>query len=162
MGILELMKKKKGTGWLLVGLAAGILLFLFGSINTDKKESTQTEDPVLEFSQVDSYIAVLERRVCELLERMDGVSDVHVIITPDSCTEVVYAQNGTYENGSMTEKEYVLADGDRPIRVKLVYPHLRGIAVVCRGGSNPIQREKIVALLSSLFDLSSNKVYVTG
>lgn len=162
MGFLEIFKKKKGTGWLLLGLAAGILLFLFGSAENGKTETDKTEDPAKEYTAADAYVALLERRVTELLERMDGVADVHVIITADSCAEVLYAQNGSYDNGTLTEKEYVLADGDKPIRIKLIYPRLRGIAVVCRGGSNPIQREKIVSLLSSLFDLPSNKVYVTG
>ena len=65
----------------------------------------------------------------------------------------------------MTEREYVITDVDgngTPIKVKLVFPKLRGIAVVCRGGGNPINQEKIVSLLSALFDLSSNRVYVTG
>ena len=96
---------------------------------------------------------------------MDGISDVSVIITAESCAETIYAQNGRYDGGSLTEKEYVIidkGDHDEPITVKLVFPKIRGVAVVCYGGSNPINREKITNLISSLFDIAKNQVYVSG
>lgn len=160
--IFEVLKKNKGSAWLLIALTAGILLFLVGSLEPSKSTTPVANDKEKEYASADTYVSTLERRVCELLERMDGISEVSVIITADSCAEIIYAQNGKYQDGYLTEKEYVLSDGEEPIRVKLVYPKLRGIAVVCRGGANPVNQEKIVKLLSSLFDLPSNKVYVTG
>lgn len=160
--IVEILKKNKGSAWLLVALTAGILLFLVGSFESSNETATVTDDKEKEYASADTYVATLERRVSELLNRMDGISEVSVIITADSCAEIIYAQNGKYQDGYLTEKEYVLSDGEEPIRVKLVYPKLRGIAVVCRGGANPVNQEKIMKLLSSLFDLPSNKVYVTG
>lgn len=166
MGALfPFLKEKKGALLLIVGLGAGLLLLFFGS-GEAKTTSEQTTPTVKEeMAEVDDYISVLEYRLKELLETMDGVSDVHLILLPDTCTEVVYAQNGTYSEGYLTQKEYVLTDVDgdeEPIRLKLVYPKLRGASVVCRGGSNPILQEKIVSLLSSLLDLPTNRVYVTG
>lgn len=162
---LSFWKGKKGTLLLVIGLVAGVLLLLFGGGGSSKKEVSSSPTAKEEMAEIDAYVSALEFRVKELLERMDGISDVHLILLPDTCTEVVYAQNGSYDKGYLTEKEYVLKDvdgDDEPIRLKLVYPKLRGASVVCRGGSNPILQEKIVSLLSSLLDLPANRVYVTG
>ncbi len=162
---LETMKHAKGSWLLLVGLAAGLLLVFLGGNEWTSSAESLASDTQEGYPETNDYIASLERRVCQLLEAMDGVSEVSVIITPDGTGETVYAQNGHYESGILTEREYVITDGngnDKPILIRLIYPKLRGIAVVCRGGSNPILQEKIVSLLCALFDLSANKVYVTG
>ncbi len=161
-GFLDKMKQSKGTWLLVIGVIAGLLLVFVG--NGEESTATPVEDLTASgFSETDDYITTLELRVSRLLEAMDGVSGVSVILLPDITGETVYAQNGRYEGGTMTEREYVFTDKDgKPMVVRLVYPKLRGIAVVCRGGSNPITQEKIISLLCALFDLSSGKVYVTG
>lgn len=159
-----IFKVKKGLMLLLIGSVAGIMLIFVG--NGDKNaEKTSTPDISGQIEVTNEYIKNLEVRVSQILSKMDGISDVSVIITADSCAETVYAQNGRYDGGSLTEKEYVIidkGDSDEPIVVKLVYPKIRGVAVVCYGGSNPINQEKISKLLASLFDIAQNQVYVSG
>ena len=165
IGFFDKLKNSKGSMFLILGLAAGIILLFIGSGDSAKRKEAAIDTSPDEAEEALDYISELERRVAELLGYMDGISDVHVIITPENAGETVYAQNGSYDGGVMTEREYVITDVDgngTPIKVKLVFPKLRGIAVVCRGGGNPINQEKIVSLLSALFDLSSNRVYVTG
>ena len=159
------IKNTKGSLFLLVGLIAGLILIVMGNggFGEDKSEITEPV-PDVQAEAVD-YISELERRVGDLLSRMDGISEVSVIIMPDTTAETVYAQNGSYDGGVLTEKEYVITDVDgdgKPIKVKIIFPKLRGVAVVCRGGANPINQEKIMSLLTSLFDLPSNRVYVAG
>ncbi len=159
------IKNTKGSLFLVVGLIAGLILIFIGNGGIGEGKDEVTEPPYDGQDETKDYISELERRVGELLSKMDGVSDVSVIIMPDTTSETVYAQNGSYEGGVLTEKEYVITDIDgdgAPIRVKLIFPKLRGVAVVCRGGANPINQEKIMTLLTSLFDLPSNRVYVTG
>ena len=111
----------------------------------------------------DKYVRELENRVCAMLEGMDGISDVDVIITAKECAEIVYAQNSKYNDGSLTEKEYVMADeSGMPVKIKIIYPKIKGVAIVCRGGSNPINRERIVELITSLFDINSSCVCVVS
>ncbi len=163
--IFEKLKKTKGMGFLVIGLITGIIFLTLGSGEESKKEQNAVSTEENDYKTVGEMTEELERRVCELIERMDGVSDVRVMITPENTGETVYAQNGSFSGGSMTEREYVITDVDgdgKPIVIKLIYPKIRGVAVVCRGGSNPINQEKIVALLEALFDLSSNHVYVGG
>ena len=159
----EKMKQSKGLWLLILGIAAGLLLLFLGDSQSKSESETATEAPSLSFTEAEQYLNTLERRIANLLEAMDGVSDVSVILTPDGTAESLYAQNGQYENGTLTEREYVLTDRNgEVILVRLIYPKLRGVAVVCRGGSNPILQEKIVSLLCALLELPSNKVYVTG
>lgn len=159
----EKMKQSKGLWLLILGIAAGLLLLFLGDSQSKSESETVTEAPSLSFTEAEQYLNTLERRIANLLEAMDGVSDVSVILTPDGTAESLYAQNGQYENGTLTEREYVLTDRDgEVILVRLIYPKLRGVAVVCRGGSNPILQEKIVSLLCALLELPANKVYVTG
>ena len=164
-GIFEKLKNTKGIGFLIIGLVAGILFLLIGDgVTSDKKEATP-EETGSEVKDACDYISLLEIRIKELLEHIDGISNVYVIVTPKSTEELVYAQNGSYDGGKLTEKEYVITDKDGdgvPIKLKIIFPELKGIAVVCRGGANPINQEKLVSLLSALLDLPSNRVYVTG
>ena len=154
------------AGFLLaIGAVVGIILIYMGSSSSDEKKADVSETEKNEISQMSEYVNELERRVAEIIEYMDGVTDVHVIITPENAGETVYAQNGSYDKGTLTQKEYVITDvnGDEKlIKIKLVFPKIRGIAVVCKGCGNPINQEKIVSLLSALFELSSNRVYVIG
>jgi len=39
---------------------------------------------------------------------------------------------------------------------------IQGAAVVCRGGNDPQIKIKIISLISALYDIPSNKVYVLG
>ena len=164
-GLLSgVFKGKKTVILLLIGVVAGLLLIFTGN-GEKKSDMSSLPDLSGQIETTNEYIKNLEIRVCQILSKMDGISDVSVIITADSCAETVYAQNGRYDGGSLTEKEYVIidrGDTDEPIAVKLVYPKIRGVAVVCYGGSNPINQEKISKLLSSLFDIAQNQVYVSG
>lgn len=159
-----LFKGKKSAVLLLIGVIAGLILIFTG---TSEKKTSESSLPNLydQLEVTDKYISDLEVRVTHILSQMDGISNVSVIITADSCAETVYAQNGRYEGGSLSEKEYVIVDrngSDEPIIIKLVYPRVRGVAVVCYGGSNPINQEKISKLIASLLDIAQNQVYVSG
>lgn len=158
--MIEKLFKSKAAGFLAIGLAAGILLLVFGG-KADKAEPTPPE-PEIDADTDADYVSRLETRVAELLTHVDGISDVRVMITPESTKESVYLSNESRSQSVLTEWEYVLDDGGEPVRIKLVFPEIRGIAVVCRGGSNPINREKVVSLLCSLFGVSANRVFVTG
>ena len=82
-----------------------------------------------------------EEQLERLLERMDGVSNVKVSVSLESGNQY------TYENGKTT----VVTAG-----------RVRGVAVVCKGGSDAVLREKIVSLLCALFDLPVRAVSVAG
>lgn len=161
-GFFERLKGTKGSFFLLVGLAAGVLLLFVGG-GEEKKSAIPVDTAGVSVDGTEDYISSLELRVTELISRMDGISDVRVVITPESTGGKVFAENDRYSGGSISEREVVLPGSDgTPITVKIRFPELRGVAVVCRGGANPVNQEKIVSLLTALFDLPATRVYVTG
>lgn len=155
--LIKKIKKIKGIGFICFGIIAGIILIIVGSINFQTAESDKIIEPEADYS----YTELLENKVRELIESIDGVTGVKVMLTLESGSEYVYAQN---RNGEI--RDYVIInESDRsesPILVKEISPQIRGIAIVCVGGNNPNIQSQIINLLSTLFNLSSNRIYVTG
>ncbi len=154
-----------GTWLLVIGVAAGLLLVFFGSGIGRSDGGAAAGSAEMSAEEDDARLAALEYRVKQLLEAMDGVSDVVLVLTPDTGSELRYAQNLRYGNGIAEEKSTALSGSgsdSSPIPIGLIYPRVRGAAVVCRGGSNPVTQEKILSLLCALLDLPASRVYVTG
>lgn len=56
--------------------------------------------------------------------------------------------------------EYVyLSNGDT--KTKSIEPTVRGVAVVCDGGENPVTKEKIIDVVTKALNISSSRVSVT-
>ena len=72
-----------------------------------------------------------EERVVSILKQIDGIQDASVMITLDQ----------------------IPSNKERP--------HIRGVAIVCRGEETPELRLNVVKLVSSAFGVTSDKIYVT-
>ena len=149
------LKNIKGIGLIFIGIIAGITLIIIGNFDFSKPESESVIEPKTDHTQR------LEEKITALIEHIDGVTGVNVMLTLESGNEYVYAQN---RNGEI--RDYVIInEADRSestVLVKEVNPQIRGIAVVCGGGDNPLVQSRIINLLSALFNLSTNRIYVTG
>ncbi len=155
---------KTGNFWLLVaGIAAGLGLILWGSAESGggrDSKAVETEEVSVHSKALEAYEKELEGKIRGLLSGLEGVSDISVMVTFESGSEYVFAQD---QNGE--QKSYVVIDDggdDKTVLLKEIYPRVRGIAVVCKGGSNAAVQERIIRLLCSLFDLPSNRVFVGG
>lgn len=144
---------------LIIGIAAGLLMIFMGNLPQKKSPSPSPS----ETEMTDSYIRTLESRLTLILEAMDGISEVKVIITPESTVQTLYATDLRYDGGALTSKEYVMSDEEgMPVILSLVYPKIRGVAVVCRGGGDPVRAQKMIDLISALLDLRSSSVCVVS
>jgi stage III sporulation protein AG len=144
---------------LIIGIAAGLLMIFMGNLPQKKSPSPAPS----ETEMTDSYIRTLESRLTLILEAMDGISEVKVIITPESTVQTLYATDLRYDGGALTSKEYVMSDEEgMPVILSLVYPKIRGVAVVCRGGGDPVRAQKMIDLISALLDLRSSSVCVVS
>ena len=59
--------------------------------------------------------------------------------------------------------EYKIIDGnnnEEGLPLKVILPEIKGIAIVCTGGENPVVKEQIISSLSALFNISSNRISV--
>lgn len=148
--IFSIFKEKKGLFILIIGAVIGIILIFADS--TPKKQIEQNGDSLLQIKQ---YTQELEERLEKIISTISGVSDVRVLITLESGSELIYASDDS-EN---TEKHVVVNNG--LVLVKENLPKIKGVAVVCKGGNNAELKTKITELTCSVLGLYSTRVYVT-
>lgn len=155
----ERWKKLFHNRWIAgIGLLLGVLLLVSSSLLPQKAEL----DP--DSYTVQYYTDVLEERITALCNNIRGVQDATVLLTLDSGSEYVYAQNTT-ENGTGGAWDYVIlqqGSGEDTILVTEIYPKIRGVAVVCTGGDNVEIQRTITELLSASLGVSSHRIRVAG
>lgn len=160
----ELLKNKKQVLTVVVAAALGLILLLFP---TDKKETAEgiTSTSV----EVTSYTEKLETRVRDICLAVEGVDKVSVLLTLESGSEYVYADNikeeKHKEGSSGYTSDYLLVDsgdGEAPVLVREIYPRIRGVAVVCTGGDDAVMQKKLTELLSAALGLSANRIKISS
>ena len=93
------------------------------------------------------------------------------MITFDASDENVYAKDTDeeFENNESSpieqrmKSEYIIikgSDGEEGLKIKNVYPTVRGVAVVCDGANDPNVKGQIVSVVSALFDINSTRISV--
>lgn len=157
----RLMKDKKSFFTVVVGIA-GMVLILLSELPLFSEEMKKSEDGA------NTYINhSLEEQTEKLVSEISGAGKVSVMLTYESSEEKVWAKDKDTrrkpgEESDESEKHIIIdaADGETGLAVKVVYPRVRGVAVVCTGGDDPIVRGEIKALLSALFDIGSNRISI--
>ena len=159
-----MLTKSKSFLYIALALAAGIALLLLPG--TGGTESTTESAP-----SSAEYTAALEKKDASLISELDGVKDCSVAITLAAGYEYLYASDGrvshTYgESGALLgdeeTREYIFATTDgntQPVVISERMPTVEGVAVVCKGASAATE-QKIISLLSALFNIKSNKISV--
>jgi stage III sporulation protein AG len=150
---------KKALIVITVGLIGMLLIMISDTNNSDDV----IENPKENFTS--EYELAIE--VEKLVETIDGAGKCKVMITYSSYEETVYAldkdENFNSQGETNFSAEYVILDnGDYEdgLKLKIISPEIKGVAVVCQGGNNPVIKEQIISSLSALFDISSNKISV--
>ena len=145
---------------LIIFLAAiGIFLLLLGAYGKGNEKEVSAEDSM----NAEEYAHSVEKNISELCEKINGVSDVHAVVTLEGGYNTVYAQN-SQSNSSGYKNEFVLTgsgSSERAILVGYSTPQVSGVGIVCRGGGDAHIRSEIISLISATFGVSSNKIYVT-
>lgn len=139
----------------------GIIIIIVGKrepqISEDVKSSIEELDP-------SQYSEMLEARIEELCNRVDGVSGAYAVVTLKGGYQAIYAIDSQSGNTSSKNQTVVIGSGsgERAILEGYSYPEIAGIGIVCRGGDSYDVKNKIVSLVSSAFDISANKIFVVG
>ena len=163
--VKDLISGEKGRKILLVGGIFLLALLLISTLFGEKKESTvavKTENA----AEIEEK---LERRLCELISKIEGVGEVSVMVTLDTTTTTVYEKDrkqeesaGNAVGSSSKETEVVLAgSAKQPLLSGSVMPTVRGAAVVCEGAANPLVREKVANTVAKALNIGISRVYVT-
>ena len=159
-----MLTKSKSFLYIVLALAAGVALLLLPG-------SGGTESKTVSAPWASEYTAALEKKGASLIGELDGVKDCSVAITLAAGYEYLYASDGrishTYDEsgallGDEETREYIFAatDGNtQPVVISERMPTVEGVAVVCKGAT-AVTEQKIISLLSALFNIKSNKISV--
>ena len=155
---LEKLRKDKKTIFIILIGFLGMVLILFSPNDSEKKKAVDQVETVNYNSDN------IQGEVEEMIESIKGAGKTKVYITYESDSEHVYAMNiDEKSDGSDLhyKSEYIIIDDENGLILKVIYPKVRGVAVICEGGGDPLVKEKIYSVISALFDISTNKISVT-
>lgn len=174
-------KKLKRSDWLILVLA-GILILII-ALPTDTKEKKQAEKSKENISKENNTMEAskdeIERKLEDILEKIDGAGDVKVMITyQDSGTQVVEKDKNTSENsleesdsagGVRSTKEQQLQEstvyeeadaGNTPFVSKELLPKVEGILIVASGGDNQKVKQNISEAVLALFQVEAHRIKI--
>lgn len=171
--ILNKDKPKKTNFLFLIGLI-GIVLIFASSIFAPKDNNTK---PTKENEQSEQeYILNLEKKLSTILKKTQGVGEVEIMITLESSTSYIYAQdeqNDTEIQNSQSQiqsqkstyqNEHVIIENsgdEKPLVETSITPEIKGVAVVCSGGGDILVIKRVTDLISALLALPTNRICVT-
>ena len=159
---IEKIKGDKKTMLILSIGIIGMLLIMFSGTHVESSDKMNTDN---------SPTILTERELAydveKFISNIHGAGKTKVILTFESYEEMVYATDIDEKidaNGKNDAQiEYVIIDsddGEDGLKLKILSPKIRGVAVLCAGGDNPVIKEQIITALSALFDISSNNISV--
>ncbi|HHX72011.1 MAG TPA: hypothetical protein GX701_03665 [Clostridiales bacterium] len=155
--LLALLKKNK---WILILLAAGLLLILWPV----RPPAPQAEGPLSpETGEYAFDLAAYEARLTEILSSVQGAGRVRVMLYLKSGTETVYAEEARIQRQDTlveSEERSLVQMGQNPIVVKRLYPSFGGAVIVCEGAGNSLVELEITKAVSALTGLSTDKIAV--
>lgn len=146
--------------WLFGIAVVGVLLMILPGMLLKKDESSEKE----ESADTVYYSSIIENKLTELITSLSGVGEAKVVVTLDCTTQSVWATNEKTGEGS-SAVEYVIisgSDGEEPVPIKEIYPKVRGVAVVCEGGSDAKVQKRVTELICAALGISANKIAVSG
>ena len=158
--ILRIFKSKKIVILIICALV-GVLIISFARAKDDENMGVADSIEELDPSQ---YAEMLEGRVEELCNRIDGVSGAYAVVTLKGGYQAIYAVDSQSGSSATKNQTVVIGSGsdEQAILQGYSYPEIAGIGIVCKGGDSYDTKNKIVSLVSSAFNISSNKIFVVG
>ncbi len=158
-----------------------LLIFLFGvlllviALPTKKTDSKKQIINEPESSTDTSYEQMLEKRLEDILSKVDGVGAVKTMVTLKSSKELVVKSDTSISENIIEEednaggkrvtsnKEYsenVIYNDKEPYVIREIEPVIEGVVVIAKGGDNSIVAGKISEAIQSLFNIPAHKIRV--
>ena len=111
----------------------------------------------------------IEQRLSELISRIDGAGSAAVMVTLDTSSQRLYAQerrcstsSGDSVSTTSEDTTVVLSgSGKDALETGTVLPQVRGVAVVCPGAADPAVKEKIANAVCGALGIRLTPVCVT-
>ena len=120
-----------------VGLAAILLIFLSGQFTSEKENiDKETQLSALTYSEN------LSKQLVSMIENIAGTGEAQVLLTLES------------------SYEYIYLDDDKTL-TKILEPKIRCVAVAYTGGDDPVVKEKITKMLTTVLSVSTSSISVS-
>lgn len=134
-------------------LALIVVVIVFASTGTKQIQKSETDQ---------SYISEMEHKICSVVESIEGCGKASVAISYESYEEKVYAYESetTSSGGVTTQTNSVVSVKGEPLVTKTLPPKILGVVVVAQGADNPVIKYKIVNVVVTLLNVSSQDVQV--
>ena len=172
--------KNKKNSFLLLILLLGIILMFAGPLLSAPQKTAVTNEEIEDHPRDIKSETDLGRALEQILEHIDGISDVHVFINYAGTKEGVYARShdestrttleedregGTREIEEINrrEEQVLLRDGgggEAALLLKEIMPEIKGVMVVARGAENIYLRLEVVRGVQSVLDLPVHRISV--
>ena len=138
-------------------LVFGIVLLLLPARTGAQERENQTVSPG-EF-QLEEF----EQRLEDILSRIEGAGETRVILTIDSGSRRVLAQDQERDGTSGAATTVVVGKGSgmqEVVSLQTLAPGFRGALVVCPGGGNSNVRLQLIEAVSALTGLGADCISV--
>lgn len=143
----------------------GIIIIAFSYI------MPKAEREVKETFSESEYVSDLENRVSKIVSKIEGAGECDVMININSTIESVYVKENkkSYDNdetksrGETEDSVLTMTDengNQSAVVTKQIMPQISGVTVVCDGGNSVYVQKSVIEAVSTLLDISSNKVCV--
>ena len=152
--------KKKLLALIALGML-GVILLCLSKCSTDNGESREDELTDLDPA---AYAKEVEEKVESLCNKIDGVGSAYAVVTLKGGYRAIYATDSQAGSSNSKNQTVVIGSGSSEKALLIGYenPEIAGIGIVCSGGNDPVKRANIISVVSSAFNISTNKIFVTG
>jgi stage III sporulation protein AG len=169
---------------LLIIVILGIIIILAGSYlakpagsKDTMKNASSMESPEGKMNQSDNFtnsqdiVADIERRLSELLSKVEGAGKVIVMIFADTGGEQVPAYNNELDtrnqertDGKSSEisetRQLVLSGNEEPIILKVIIPQIQGVVVVAEGADDILIKTQLNNAVCTLLGIPEHRVQI--
>lgn len=162
--------------WLVMGLIVLVLGITFWPMGNPKETKIPAVVTQTTVKESQSYEEALEKKLANILSKMEGVGEVNVMVTIVSNEEKVLAEDTTTSMQRTEEKDQaggtrvsdtdnttqkiVLQDGNTPYVIKQNAPVIKGVLILAQGAGNSGVRESVTNAVASLLDVPVHKISV--
>ncbi len=175
---LKLKKDKKKTMLMIVLIGVLLLVMMWPM---EKQAEKPDVNAVASISETDGdevavYVEYQEKRLKNILSKIEGAGNVEVMITASASKEKVVEKDTeqtlsevkeTDSNGgsristeSSLKENSLYEGGEMPYVIKELEPVIEGVVVVASGANKPQVIDEITCAISVLFDIPVHKIKV--
>ena len=155
----------------IIAVALMILIFSgFGGLKSSSDKTTKTSEELSLNESKDSSITSCEKKLSEILSKIEGVGKADVMITAKTSDEKVTAKtsttnistsqnnSGNVTSSTNTTESPVIVNNNgtsEPYVVKEIMPEIIGVIVVAEGAENPVTKLAIMRAVQTVLNVNA-------